>query len=174
MKYLVVSYSFSGNNARLAKGLAEKINSDHIKIEEARKRRIPTILFDIIFNRTPKIRPIENELSDYDYVVFVAPIWFGKIATPFRQLFKACKDYIHNYAFVSLSGGTNGIAPNVRKELETYLGKAPQLLEHHLICDLVPYEQRGDRKILHSYKLNDSDATMLINNTALEIIKSNK
>lgn len=161
MKRLIIFYSFSGNNALLAKSLAKKSNADYTEIRELRKRSVFTIILDTILNRTPKIQPLQIAVEDYDHVIFVAPIWFGKIATPFRQVFRQCRDQLSRYSFVSISGGANGARPRVEKELWHLLGKAPHALSHLLISNLVPENHRGNQKVLNNYKLNIDEAAIL-------------
>lgn len=170
MKTLVISYSRTGNNSALAKGLAEKIGSDYTELTESRKRSVMTILFDVLFSRIPTINPLEKPLHNYETVVFVAPIWFNKIATPFRALFKMHKDDLNQYAFISLSAGANGILPDVKSQLSTYLDKKPKALIHLLISELLPESQSSNRKMLNAYRINKDDAAALINRTA-EMLK---
>ena len=172
MYLLIISYSYTGNNALLAKGLAVKLDSDYSELREMKKRNVFTIFLDVVFNRTPKTQQLHKSIKNYDYVIFVAPIWFGKIATPFRHLFKIHKEDLKNYAFISLSAGANGDTPNVEAELQKYIDKKPKALVHLLITDLVPYNQRANRKLLDAYRLNEKDAENLINNTAFAIEKS--
>ena len=54
MKTLVISYSFTGNNGKLANKLAQSIYADYSVLKENNRRTIFTILLDVIFNRTPK------------------------------------------------------------------------------------------------------------------------
>ncbi len=172
MKYLVVSYSHTGNNALLARMLAEKTGSDYTEIQEVKKRRIFTIVLDVIFKRIPKILPLQKEIGRYDYIIFVAPIWFGKIATPLRQLFVENKDNLNKFAFVSISAGTSGIVPSVESELNEYLNRRPSTLVHHLISDLVPYDQRSNHKLLNAYRISAKDAEALTDNTYVAIQNS--
>jgi flavodoxin len=161
MKKLIISYSFSGNNALLAKNIAEKASADYTEIREFRKRNVFTIFLDTIFNRAPKIQPLQTTVKDYDHIIFVAPIWFGKIASPFRQVFRQYRDQLTRYSFVSISGGANGTRPQVEKELKHLLGKAPFSLFHSLICDLLPESQRGNQNALNAYRLNADEASYL-------------
>ena len=161
MKKLIISYSFSGNNALLAKNIAEKASADHTEIREFRKRNVFTIFLDTIFNRAPKIQPLHTAVTDYDHIIFVAPIWFGKIASPFRQVFRQHRDQLTRYSFVSISGGANGTRPHVEKELIHLLGKAPYSLFHFLISDLLPEPQRANQKILNNYRLTKVEASHL-------------
>ena len=125
MKKLIISYSFSGNNALLANILAATASADYPEIRELKKRNVFTIVLDTVLNRTPKIQPLQTNFEEYDHIIFVAPIWFGKIATPFRQVFRQCRDQLTRYSFISLSGGANGTPPRVEKELKHQLGKSP-------------------------------------------------
>lgn len=169
MKKLIISYSFSGNNALLAKKLAEKACADYTEIRELKKRNVFTIILDTILNRTPKIQPLQTSFENYDHVIFVAPIWFGKIASPFRQVFRQCKDQFARYSFISVSGGANGIRPRVEKELKHLIGEAPLSLFHSLISDLLPESQRGNQKVLNAYRLS-SDEASYISDLALQNI----
>lgn len=169
MKKIIISYSYSGNNLKLARSLAENTGSEHIEIKEIKKRKITTIVFDVIFNRTPRIHPVTINLNSYDTVVFVAPIWFGKFATPLKSVFKTHKNEIKKYAFVSISAGTNGVAPQIKLEIEKYLGNKPSALIHLLISDIRPSNQRGNRKLLDSYRLNDNDINHLVENASMQL-----
>jgi len=169
MRTIIITYSFSGNNARLANNIAEKLNADLIEIQEFHKRSILTIVLDTILNRTPKIHALQAEIREYDHVIFVAPIWFGKIASPFRQVFTQYRDELNRYSFVSISGGANGIRPGVEKELRHRTGKAPYALSHHILSDLLPEHQKGDQKVLNSYKLKKHEASILCELTMQEL-----
>ena len=169
MKNLIVSYSFTGNNGLFARRLAKETGADHIQLQEVRKRKIFTIVLDVVFNRTPAVKPLGKELGEYDCVIFVSPIWFGKIATPFRQLFTRMRDTVKSYVFISVSSGSAGIVPHVEPELVKYLGTEPLSVTNHLISDLVPYNQRSNRKILDTYILNDAEIDKLLSQTSLGI-----
>lgn len=161
MKTLIISYSFSGNNALLAKNLAEKASADYTEIRELRKRNIFSIVLDTVLNRTPMIQPLQTSFENYDHIIFVAPIWFGKIASPFRQVFRQCKDQLTRYSFISISGGANGTLPRVKKELKHLIGEAPFSLFHALISDLLPESQRGNQKVLNAYRLSLDEASYI-------------
>ncbi len=106
MKVIVISYSFTGNNEALAKSLAAEFTAKHIKITESKPRTMGTIIFDMLFNRTPQVNAIEDKVEDNDLVLFVGPVWMGKVASPFRVYFKLLKSKIgqYKYAYISISG----------------------------------------------------------------------
>ncbi len=111
MKILVVSYTFTGNNERLAKSVAQEFTADHLIVAEPKPRTMGVIVMDMIFNRTPKILVQPNKLADYDLILFFAPIWMGQVASPLRAFLKGLKTNSKKYAFISLSGGAAGGIP---------------------------------------------------------------
>jgi len=163
MKTLCISYSLSGNNDALAASIAAKLGADHVKVTDAKKRTMGTTAFDMLLNRTPQISMPEVKLSDYGKVVFFAPIWMGKIASPLRGCFKKLKLGIVSYAFVSLSGGAIGmdITAKLAKELEKLLGKKPaQVIDMH-IADLLPKDLKPGREANMTWRMNDKDLKSL-------------
>ena len=91
MKTLIISYSFTGNNGKLANKIARILDADYTVIKETKNRTLFTILIDLLLNRIPPIKKLEKQFELYTNLIFVAPIWFGKIATPLRALFKELK-----------------------------------------------------------------------------------
>ena len=116
MKAMVISYSLTGNNQDLAASLAVTLGADHVSLAEPKRRTTTTIVLDTMFRRTPKIlMPVET-LAAYDLVVFVGPVWLGQVATPFRACFKQLGPEIDRYAFISVSGGADGLNPKLAGE----------------------------------------------------------
>jgi hypothetical protein len=161
MKTSIVYCSFTGNNAKLAKAIAQKLNADCIEVNETRKRTVFTIVLDVFFNRTPKIQNIENQLDQYDYLIFVAPVWFGKIGTPLRAVFQYIKGENKTISLVSLSAGADGINPGLESEIAKRTGTAPKVVINQLIIDLLPADPKPNRKMLDEYKISDDEAEML-------------
>jgi len=82
------------------------------------------------------------------------------------------KDHINRYAFVSLSAGTNGVTPHVEHELLKYIGRKPDALVHLLLSDLLPYDKRGNQKLLNAFRVSVEDADTLVESAAQQIEKS--
>ena len=157
MKAAIISYSLTGNNFDLAKGLANILNAEHVCIQESKKRTTGTILFDVIFNRTPQINYEIDKIEEYELVIFVGPIWMGQIATPFRSFFKNIGGRINKYAFVSISGGADGPNPKIADELQTRLSKNPVSVIDLHIADILTLGRKPTRKDTSTYKLNEGD-----------------
>ncbi|MFZ5341464.1 MAG: hypothetical protein ACOZBL_02700 [Patescibacteria group bacterium] len=71
MKTLVISYSWTSNNDKLAINLASQLNAKHIRIKELKNRNYFTVALDLLFGRMPKIEPILEEINDEDFIIFV-------------------------------------------------------------------------------------------------------
>jgi flavodoxin len=163
MKAMVLSYSFTGNNRDLAASLAATLGAEHAAITEPKSRTMGTIVLDAVFNRMPKIAmPLEN-IEEYDWVLFVGPVWMGRVATPFRACFKQLGQEISRYAFISISGGADGPNPKLAGELEKRLGKEPACLIDLHIADLLPSEPKPTRDDTMAYRITEQDVQDLTN-----------
>ena len=171
MKTVVVSYSLTGNNDALAAGIASGLNAKHVRITENRQRNTVTIVFDVVFNRSPRINPAPESVTNAENVIFIGPVWMGKVASPFRAYFRALKGRIGSYAFVSISGGALGPNPKLGDELFLQTGKKPVAVLDHHVADLMPAEPKPTIKTTSSYRLNESDRERLINATVGELRK---
>jgi flavodoxin len=157
MKVTVISYSLSGNNDRLASNIASEFNAEHIKISEIKRRTMGRTMFDMMFNRTPKVKPSVNNIDSDSSVIFAGPVWIGKPATPLRACFKELKGKVDKYSFVSISGGADGPNPKLEEDLVKRMGMKPVALIDMHKADLVPQEPKPTREITSSYKLTDED-----------------
>ncbi|MBC7097808.1 flavodoxin family protein [Candidatus Bipolaricaulota bacterium] len=158
MKTTVISYSLTGNNAALAAGISSAFQAEHI---ESRGRTIGTIALDMLFNRTPKVKPIVDKVEDNDFVIFVGPVWMGQVASPLRAYFKRLKGRLGRYAFISISGGADGPNPKLARELSQRLGKEPAAVIDLHIAALLPADPKPTRQDTSSYRLTDEDAIRL-------------
>jgi hypothetical protein len=95
-------------------------------------------------------------------VICMGPVWMGKIATPLRAYFAYLKKHSQRYAFVSISGGADGVNsnPNLMDELVKRAGRKPALFLEFHIADLLstPHPTRDDTS---SYHLKESDVKTL-------------
>lgn len=125
MKNLIVYYSFSQNNEKLARYLVAKLHCEAMPIETVRTRSGLSIFLDIFLGRRPALKPLNRSLGVYDHVIFVAPIWAGRIASPLRSLLNRERSMLGRYSFISLCGGAPGQKEKIEKELVSLVGKKP-------------------------------------------------
>ena len=161
MKTLIISYSLTGNNDKLAVGLARSLAAEHVRVRETKPRAMGTIAFDILFNRTPRVEAPMPESPEYDLIVFVGPVWMGKIASPLRSCMRRCRPAVREYAFLSISGGADGSNPRLEEELKTRLRKRPAAVLDLHIADLLPREPRPTRDDTSAYRVSDEDVEVL-------------
>jgi len=91
MSIAVVSYSLTGNNGALAVAVATELSAVLIKISEEKPRKTGAIILDMILNRTPRVQPFPSELEKYKRILFIAPVWMGKVASPLRAYLEHLK-----------------------------------------------------------------------------------
>lgn len=127
MKTLAIAYSFTANNEKLAAYLQDQIGCDVSKIETVKKRNGFSVFLDIVLNRKPMLKPIGYELENYDHIVFLAPIWAGKIAMPLNSFLTTNATKIKEYSFITVCGGGNlSQKDNIVKQLTASVGHAPK------------------------------------------------
>lgn len=168
MKTLIISYSLTGNNEKLAAALAGELGAERAVITEAKKRSMATSILDAMFGRTPKVRMPEIDATDYALIVFVAPVWAGMVASPLRACFGKLRNSVVHYAFVSLSGGAVGTEPNPKlaAELEKRLGNKPKAVMDFHIADMLPKEPAPTPQVTMAFRIGEEDAKRLAKEAA--------
>jgi multimeric flavodoxin WrbA len=161
MSIAVVYYSLTGNNKTLAVAAAKELSAELIEISEKGSRKTGTILLDMILNRTPRVQPLPSDLEKYEHLLFIAPVWMGKAASPLRAYLKHLKGRPQPYAFASISGGALNTNPGLAGNLEKMAGAKPAALVDLHISDLLPHEPKPTMKDTSSYRLNDAEAVKL-------------
>lgn len=157
MKTLIVYYSFTQNNEKLAKHLHKMLNCDMVKIETVKRRTGLSILLDLIFHRSPAIKAVPYYLRDYDHVIFIAPIWAGKIAMPLITFLKKEKANIKRYSFVTLCGGAPGQKEKIERELTSVLNIMPENVIELWINNLLPADKKDTIKYTSGYRIQPDE-----------------
>lgn len=157
MKTLIVYYSYTNNNEALANVIRQKLKCDILRIEEVKKRNGFTIVLDLLFNRTPKIKPCSSDIALYNQYIFIAPIWAGKIASPMRSFLIRDRFYISNYSFITLCGGQPGQKEKLVTSLTRLLGHEPGIVQELRINDLLSEDKRNTVKYTSGYHVQPGD-----------------
>ncbi|TVP82443.1 MAG: flavodoxin family protein [Alkalicoccus sp.] len=74
MKPVIIYFSHSGNNQKLAVELQSRIACDMFEIKEKKKRKNISIFVDFLIKRDSRLAPIDFDVSDYGPVLLLAPI----------------------------------------------------------------------------------------------------
>jgi flavodoxin len=158
MKTLIVYYSFTQNNEKLALHLREVLNCDLVKIETLKKRTGFSILFDLMFNRESAIKTVPYYLRDYDHVIFIAPIWAGRIAMPLKTFILNEKANIKQYSFVTLCGGRSDTQKSkIQNQLKEMTGKAPEKVTELWVSNLLPNGKKDSVKNVSGYRIDPTE-----------------
>ena len=157
MKLLIVYYSFTGNNAALARKLGEMMECDILRIEEKRKRTSASFALDVIFKRRPRLKEYDVDLSAYDHIILVAPVWAGMIATPMQTFARQETGNLKRYSVIALCGGADGQKENIRAFLESTMSWKPVLVEELRVSDMLSPEDKDTIKSKIPYKVKADD-----------------
>ena len=157
MKTLIVYYSHSGNNEKLAYQLKERISCDIHKINEMKERKTISILFDFFFKRKLKLSHSNINLKEYDKVIFVAPIWGCKIASPMRGFMDIEKNNLAKYFFITLCNGEIGQKEKIDTELYSILLRRPNEVKELWINNLLPEEKQNKIKYTFNFRISEHD-----------------
>ncbi|MCX8094990.1 MAG: flavodoxin domain-containing protein [Caldisericia bacterium] len=125
MRGIIIYYSKTGNNERIANYLKEKLNFQIEKIIDKKKREgvIGFIIsgFDALTKKLTQIEKLNNNLENFDHIIIGTPIWAGNITPAIRTFIMEYKDKIKSYSIFSVSGlGEKN--SKVLKDLEELIG----------------------------------------------------
>ncbi|HEY5917051.1 MAG TPA: hypothetical protein VIU13_06600 [Chryseolinea sp.] len=157
MNTLIVYYSFTKNNELLAKQLQQRLNADIFRIETLKRRSSFSILLDLLFKRKPAIRKHQLSLRNYDQMVFIAPIWAGKIAGPLVTFLNEEQSNIRRYSFISLCGGGTGQQEKIEQALLTILSHAPEKVTELWVSDLISADKKKNVTTVSRHRVQQGD-----------------
>lgn len=168
MKILIMSYSNTGNNEKLAEDLANNLKAENIKVIP-KNNSMKSVITKHIFQIKPKCEQPLEIMDTYDLVIFCAPVWMGQIAAPIRGYIEHIKDSKQEYAFVSISGGSTELNanPNITSELIKRAGREPKLVYEYHIANILQPDPKPVIKDIMAYRINDED----VEKASCEIIK---
>ena len=90
MNTLIIFYSFSGKTKAIATEMAIKEAADVTEIKDAKrpgKLKAYTVgIFAAIKGKAWPIQPMDAEVSKYDRLILLGPIWADNSAPPFNTL----------------------------------------------------------------------------------------
>lgn len=161
MNIAIVSYSYTGNNDRLAACVARDLKATHIKITTQRPQTMVSIIMDMSLSRIPKVQPDPKQLKSYDMIIFCVPVWMGHVASSLRAYLRYLKSSPQAYGFFSISGGADGGNPKLYGELVKRTGAKPVILLDQHIKELAVFHSEPTRSDTSAYKISEAEADRL-------------
>ncbi len=108
MKTLIVFYSNTGNTLKLAKVLADKLESETLEIKDRRNRKgligFLRAGFDAITSNVTIIEDFNLKFADYDLVIIGTPIWAGRLTPAIRTFLIGNSEVFPEVAFFATHG----------------------------------------------------------------------
>lgn len=157
-KTIVVYYSNKGSNKYLAEKLSKSLSCD---LEEIKPRLNVFMLF--LMNIHFGIKPLKNNINNYDKVILCGPIWMGRFIPPLRSFIKKYNDKINKLIFVTCCGSTDekknekfgfGLVFN---EVENILADKCMLCEAFPIGLVLPEDIKENDEAYMKTRLNDEN-----------------
>jgi len=157
MNTLIIYYSFTRNNELLAKQIQQRTGGQVYKIETLRRRTTFSIFLDLVFKRKPAIRKHQLSLQTYDQIVFIAPVWAGKIAGPLVTFLNEEKNNIRQYSFITLCGGGIGQKEKIEQELRSIFSFPPVNVTELWISNLLSDDKKKSVNNVSGYRIQSED-----------------
>ncbi|NPV87975.1 hypothetical protein HPY42_00395 [Coprothermobacteraceae bacterium] len=92
MRTLIVYFSGSGNNKRVAEKLADLIKADIERLDDGQRRCFFRDGFQAATQKTVAIKQLTKDLDYYDDIVLVTPVWAGNLPAAVRTFLLNYKD----------------------------------------------------------------------------------
>lgn len=138
-------------------------------IQPKRPVNYGSITLDLLFQRIPKVSFSQDNWNESDFILLVGPVWMGQIAFPLRRCLSELKQQPRPYGFLSVSGGADGINPDLARELTRRAGARPVVLLDQHIRELLPPQPVPTRDDTSNYRLTDADCALLARHAAEEV-----
>lgn len=161
MKALIIFYSHSGNNEKLALVLKDRLGCEIHQIREVKKRKTISILLDFFFNTTTKLSSSNLPINKYDNVIFVGPVWGSKIATPIKAYIEKEKNNLCNYSFITLCNGDIGQKEKLSSQLSTIAQRQPYEVMELWVKSLLPDDKKNKIKHTFNFRVSYQDLVSL-------------
>jgi menaquinone-dependent protoporphyrinogen IX oxidase len=172
MRSIVIYYSRKGSNKYLAEKIAGKLSCD---MEEIRPRSNSFSL--ILTNINSGIRKLSHDISSYDRVIMVGPVFMGRFIPPLKSFVMKYKDQISQLVFVTCCGSSYDKKDekfghgHVFQEVEKILGDKLVRTQAFPVGLVLPEEQREDPDAFMKTHLNESNFTGEIQDRFEELVK---
>ena len=120
MKILIVYYSLDGSCKLVAEEINKSVNAEILELQTENVEKPKGILERItaMFNKNPKLKPLEKDIDSYDFIFLGTPVWSWNYAPILKAFFS--ENIIKNkkLALFCCSSGKKGKAlENMKKKL---------------------------------------------------------
>lgn len=161
-KILVVYYSNAGNNRYLANKMAKRLSAD---IEELKPKLniFPILVLSSLMKLSLGIKPLQNNVSEYEKIVLCGPVWMGQLVAPLRDFIGKYNKVIKSLYFVTCCGSTDKLKDdkfgygNVFRLVKKKMGDKYLGCEALSISLVVPDEIKENSEEMMKVRLSDEN-----------------
>ena len=161
-KVLIVFYSHTGSNRYLARKLATDLEADLAEIHPRGSGFfIQLILSQLKFSFG--ISKLDFDVSNYEKVVLVGPVWTGQFIAPLRSFLKQYKEQIKNLYFLTCCGSKDNEKDdrfgynNIFKRISEMMGETCIHCAALPIALVIPEEKQDDSEYIMNTRLSDEN-----------------
>lgn len=126
---MILCYSFTGNNAKLAARLAELGRVGVVEVSARRPLGKLAIALDLLLDRRPHVTLRPDDFDTAPRLLILAPIWDRHLAHPMQNALRQIRGRFGVCAFASLCGTQRAGQPEtVAAEIRAAAGAEPERL----------------------------------------------
>src|SRR5690554_596563 len=156
MSTLIVVYTRSKNNLLLAQELQMRLQCKLHLLTEVKPRSGFSVLLEPLFPAKTELVDTEISLTPYEQIIFVAPVWWKRVAAPMRLFMQQHKEEVKKYSFITMCNGVVGQKEKLEEELTALLGQRPVAVTELWVGSLI------FRAIRHDLALFDEEITAFL------------
>lgn len=161
-KVLIVYYSNTGSNRFLANKLATDLNIEKAEI----RPKVGSFLVQLLLsqmNFSFGMKKLDQDISSYDKIILVGPIWTGRLIAPLRTFLERYKKQVNELYFLTCCGskdkdkdGKWGYA-QVFDRIQEIIGNKCAHCAALPITLVVPEDKQEDDEYIMNTRLNDAN-----------------
>lgn len=161
-KVLIVYYSHTGSNHYLATKLAHDLTADLAEIHpRGSSFFIQLILSQLKFSFG--VNKLDFDVSSYDKIVLVGPVWTGQLIAPLRSFLKQYKDQIRELYFLTCCGSKDSEKDgrfgynNIFSRIKEIVGPVCKHCAALPIALVIPADKQDDGDYIMNTRLTDDN-----------------
>ncbi len=175
MKTLVLYYSHTGNNAWLARKIADSLNSD-IEPVTPRMNLLPLLILFSLLKLHPGVKRLRHRVEEYDATIIVGPVWMGQLILPLYSVIAKYGKRMKKMYFATCCGSEDEKKDDkfgygsVFEQVKNLAGTTCVHCEAFPVGLVLPPEQREDSKAMMAARLSEENFTGQLQQRFFEFI----
>ena len=122
MKTIVIYYSLSGNTKSIAEKTAKEQNAEIYEVKTLKKAGLVKSFFQVpkaLRQKEAKIQPLAINLSNYDKIIVMTPVWASALAPAANNVFNALPSGKSVEVWAVSSSGNSGAKDKAKRFIES-------------------------------------------------------